>query len=176
MNGDGCQDIAVIVQGVKDKSGTISMENFAVGTTLQNLNSKAVAEQLKPKQDIALAIVFGGHQGWSWKHNASGRIFLLYDSIFKPAKTAKYGLSSSIFDVIEKNKPAEDDEDLIYGFPPNAVGDCVYTATQIKRKKVEFSELNNKFLICFDGKLFFEKNLPDSKSYPDEGFVEPKND
>lgn len=182
LNDDGCQDVAVIVQGAKNKSGAISMENFAAGTTVQNLRakviykggdtaklpfSKAFAAQIKPKQEIAVAIVFGGQKGWSWRYNAAGREFLLYDSIFKPSKVSGYEASSTLFSVVRKDKPEEDDNDLLYRFPENAVGDCIYTATQIKRKKVEFSELSNKFLICFDGEFFFDKKLPDSKFYPE---------
>lgn len=181
LNADGCRDVAIIVQGSKDKSGVVSTENFATGTTVQNLRSKAIfkggdaakipfskafALQIKPKQEIAVAIVFGGEKGWSWKHNAAGREFLLYDSIFKPSQVLDYEATSTQFSIVNRDKPEEDD-DLLYRFPANAVGDCIYTATQIKRKKVKFSELSNKFLICFDGKFFFNKKLPDSKSYPE---------
>ena len=182
LNADGCRDVAVIVQGFKDKTGLVSTENFATGTTVQNLRSKAIfkggdtakipfskafALQIQPKQEIALAIVFGGKKGWSWKYNAPGREFLLYDSIFNPSQVLDYEAASMQFSIVNRNKPEEDDDDLLYRFPANAVGDCIYTATQIKRKKVKFSELSNKFLICFDGEFFFSKNLPDSKSYPD---------
>lgn len=181
LNADGCRDVAIIVQVSKDKSGITLTENFPIGTTLQNSRSNAIfkggdavnfpfsktfALQMKPKQEIATAIVFGGERGWSWKHNAPGREFLLYDSIFKPSLISNYEASSTQFSIVRRNKPAEDDDDLLYRFPASAVGDCIYTATEIKRKNVKFSELSHKFLICFDGEFFFNKKLPDSKSYP----------
>lgn len=182
FNGDGCGDVAIIVENIKNKSDVVSMENFASGTTVQNLNSKTIykgsdktklpfskefASQLKPKQNIAIVVVFGGQDSWSWKYNAPGREFLLYDSIFTPSKVSGHETGMTLFSAVNKAKPEEDDDDLIYRFPENAVGDCVYTATQTNRKKVEFSELSNKFLICYDGTDFFDKKLPDSKSYPE---------
>lgn len=182
LNADGCRDVAVIVQGSKDKFGLVSTEKFAAGTTVQNLRSKAIfkggdaaklpfskafALQIKPKQEIAVAVVFGGEQGWSRKRNAAGREFLLFDSIFKPSQVLHYEDASTQFSIVNRDKPKEDDDDLRYRFPANAVGDCIYTATQIKRRKVKFSELSNKFLICFDGEIFFNEKLPDSKSYPE---------
>jgi len=182
LNGDGCEDVAIIVQGVKNNSGNISMESSAIGTSVQDLRSKIIfngadkenvpsskdlAVKIKPKEDIAIAIVFGGRNGWNRKQNAAGRKFLLYDSIFKPDKAANYEIGSTLFFIIRKDKPQEDDDDLLYLFPRNAVGDCIYTATQTKRKKVVFSEMTNRYLICFDGNAFFDKKLPDSKSYPE---------
>lgn len=182
LNADGCRDVAILVEAAKDKSAVSSADDLAAGTTVQNLRSKAIfkggdvanfpfseefALRIKPTQEIAIAIVFGGQKGWSWKRNVAGREFLIYDSVFKPFQTVDYETASTLFSIVEKNKPDEDDADLLDQFPPNAVGDCIYTAIQIKRKKVVFSELSNKFLICFDGKAFFSKKLPDSKSYPE---------
>lgn len=182
INGDGCQDVAVLVQAVKEKSAINSTGSLAIGTTIQNLRSKAVfkggdtvnfpfskafASQVKAKQEIAAAIVFGGQKGWSWKRNAAGREFLLYDAVFKPSKVSGLEASSTLFSIVRRDKPGEDADDLLYRFPENAAGDCIYTATLVKRKKAEFSELSNKSLICFDGEFFFDKKLPDSKSYPE---------
>lgn len=182
LNADGCKDVAILVQGTEDKSGAVSMENFVDGTTVQNLRSKAIykggdtaklpfsstfARQIKPQQKTAVAIVFGGQNGWSWKNNVAGREFLLYDSVFEPAKVSGYEATSLLFSVVNKAKPEEDYDDLIDRFPSNAVSDCIYTATEMKRKKNEFSELSNKFLICYDGNVFFNRKLPDSKSYPE---------
>ena len=181
LNADGCQDIAVLAESIKDKSKEISMENLVAGTVLQNLRSKVIfksgvadsafskklARQIQPEQQIAVAVVFGGKKGWNWKRNAVGREFLLYDSIFKPVRVSGYETGSILFGLVKKDKPNEDYDDLLNLFPTNAVGDCLYTATQIKRKKNVFSELSNKFLICFDGEVFFDRPLPNSKSYPE---------
>ncbi len=182
LNADGCKDVAILVQGIEGKSGEVSMENFVDGTTVQNLRSKAIykggdtakfpfssafARQVKPQQKTALAILFGNRNGWSWKNNAMGREFLLYDSVFELAEVSEYEATSLLFSVVNKAKPEEDYEDLIDRFPSNTVGDCIYTATEVKQKKNEFSELSNKFLICYDGNVFFHKKLPDSKSYPE---------
>ena len=179
FNADGCADIVLIVQGIKDKFDTISAENLNLETmTVQNLRSKAIyqngetfskamAARIKPKQETALVVVFGNRRDWDWKYIAADKAFLLYDSVSKPAENSGYEASATLFSVIRKNKPEEDDDDLLYRFPTNAAGDCIYTAIQIKRRKFDFSELSDKFLICYDGKKFFNKKLPDSKSYPE---------
>lgn len=182
LNGDGCEDIAIIVEGIKNASGKILMETSDVGTTVQNLRSKSIfnggdkekfpfskdfATQIKPQSSIAAMVVFGGQNGWSWKQNAQGREFLLYDSIFKPAESADYEISSMLLFIVRKDKPEEDDDDLLHLFPSNAVGDCIYTATQTKRRKNKYSEMTNRFLICYDGSVFFNKKLPNSRSYPE---------
>ncbi|MBA4122404.1 MAG: hypothetical protein H0X72_08080 [Acidobacteria bacterium] len=90
FNGDECPDVAVIVQGVKDKTGEKTLEQTGVDVTVKNLRTGAVFEggdikklpfapkfeaQIKPRQKIALVVVLGGENGWSWKHGGRGRTF-----------------------------------------------------------------------------------------------------
>ena len=96
FNGDGCRDVAIIVQGLESKTGEKDLENFPVDLTVKNLRTGAVFQggderslplapkfeaQIKPQQKIALLVVLGGEKGWSWKYGGIGRTFLLYDSI-----------------------------------------------------------------------------------------------
>jgi hypothetical protein len=168
FNADGCGDIVLIVQDVYAKSKAVSAEslNLKETTIIQNLGSKA--RRVKSKQETGLLVVFGNRRDWDWKSDAGSRAFLLSDSISKPVENSAFEASATLFNVIRKNKPEEDDDDLLYRFPANAAGDCIYTAIQIKRRKSDFSELSSKFLICYDGEMFFNKKLPDSKSYPFE--------
>lgn len=181
FNGDGCRDVAIIVGGTEDKTGEISLENQEVSVTLQNLRTNAVfaggdvkklpfskdfAAQIKPQQTIAIFIVLGGESGWSWKFGGAGRTFLLYDSIIRAdAKNAEE--NSTVFEVLEKNKPDEDEDDLIALFPQSAKGDCVHTETQTKAKTEEFTEGKNRLLICFENEKFAAKKLSDTKYFPE---------
>ncbi len=72
---------------------------------------------------------------------------------------------STVFGVIEKNKPEEDDDDLLHLFPPNAKSDCIHTELEIQRKAVHYVDATKRKVICFDGKNFLAKNLPDTKLY-----------
>jgi len=74
---------------------------------------------------------------------------------------------STVFGVIERNKPEEDDEDLLHLFPPNAKGDCIHTELEIQRKGAEYVDAIKRNLICFDEKNFFAKPLPNTKLYPE---------
>ena len=182
FNGDGCTDVAVIVQGLENKTGEKDLENFSVDLTVKNLRTGATFQggdvknlpfppkfeaQIKPQQKIALLVVLGGEKGWSWKYGGIGRTFLLYDSIYQTPKTKNMTDVSTVFGVIEKNKPNEDYDDLLYLFPPNAKGDCIHTELEIKRKGVEYVDATKRNLICYDGKNFFAKPLPDAKLYPE---------
>ena len=182
FNGDGCVDVAVIVQGVADKTGEKTLEQAGVEVTLENLRTGAVFQggdvkklpfspkfklQIEPQQKIAIAVVLGGEKGWSWKNGGEGRTFLLYDSIYQTPKTKDMTDVSTVFGVIEKNKPNEDYDDLLYLFPPNAKGDCLHTELEIQRKNVKYVDATKRNLICYDGKNFFAKSLPDAKLYPE---------
>jgi len=182
FNGDDCPDIAVIVQGLEGKTGEKKLENFSVDLTVKNLRTGAVFQggdvkslpfppkfeaQIKPQQKIALLVVLGGEKGWSWKYGGIGRTFLLFDSIYQTQKTKAIADVSTVFGVIEKNKPEEDDDDLLHLFPPNAKGDCIHTELEIQRKGVEYVDATKRNLICFDGKNFFTKPLPNTKLYPE---------
>jgi hypothetical protein len=182
FNNDGCQDIVLIVEGKEGNTGKKDLENNSVEITVKNLRTNAVFEggdvkklpfapqfeaQIKPQQKIALLVVLGGEKGWSWKHGGRGRTFILYDSIYQTTKTKDITDVSTVFGVIEKNKPNEDYDDLLYLFPPNARGDCIHTELEIQRKGVEYVDATKRNLICFNGKNFFAKNLPDTKLYPE---------
>jgi len=142
FNGDGCRDVAVIVQGLESKTGAKDLESFSVGLTVKNLRTGAIFQggdvksfpfapkfeaQIKPQQKIALLVVLGGEKGWSWKYGGIGRTFLLYDSIYQMPKSKDITGVSTVFGVVEKNKSNEDYDDLLYLFPPNAKGDCIHT-------------------------------------------------
>ncbi len=182
FNGDGCLDVAVIVQGVEDKTGKKTLEQTGVDVTVKNLRTGAVFQggdikklpftpkfeaQIKPQQEIALAVVLGGEKGWSWKNGGRGRTFLLYDSIYQMPKSKNMTDVSTVFGVIEKSKPDEDYDDLLYLFPPNAEGDCIHTELEIKRKGADYVDARKRNLICYNGKDFFAKSLPDTKLYPE---------
>ncbi len=182
FNGDGCRDAAVIVQGLEGKTGEKDLENFSVDLTVENLRTGAVFQggdvkklpftpkleaRIKPQQKIALLIVLGGEKGWSWKYGGAGRTFLLYDSIYQMQKNKDTTDISTVFGVIEKNKPEEDDDDLLHLFPPNAKGDCIHTELEVQRKGAGYIEASRRNLICFDGRNFFAKSLPNVKLYPE---------
>ncbi len=182
FNGDGCRDVAVLVQGLENKNGERDLENFTVDLTVENLRTGAIFQggdvkkfpfapkfeaQIKPQQKIALAVVLGGEKGWSWKYGGTGRTFLLLDSVYQAQKTKDITDISTVFGVIEKNKPDKDDDDLLSLFPPNAKGDCIHTELEIQRIGVEYIDASKRNLICFDGKNFFTKPLPNTKLYPE---------
>ncbi len=182
FNADSCADVAVIVQGVEDKTGKKTLEQAGVDVTVENLRTGAVFQggdvkklpftprfeaQIKPQQEIALVVVLGGENGWSWKHGGRGRTFLLYDSIYQTPKTKDMTDLSTVFGVIEKSKPNQDYDDLLYLFPPNAKGDCIHTELEIQKKGVEYVDASKRNLICFDGRNFFAKSLPNTKLYPE---------
>ncbi len=182
FNGDSCQDVAIIVQGLESKTGERNLENFTIDLTVENLRTGAIFQggdvkkfpftpkfeaQIKPQQKIALVIVLGIEKGWSWKYGGIGRAFLLFDAIYQTQKTNDIADVSTVFGVIEKNKPEEDDDDLLHLFPPTAKGDCIHTELEIQRKGVEYVDASKRYLFCFDGKNFFTKPLPNTKLYPE---------
>ncbi len=182
FNNDGCRDIALIVEGKEGKTGEKDLENNSVEITVQNLRTNTVFEggdvkklpfppkfeaQIKPQQKIALFVVIGGENSWSWKHGGRRRTFLLYDSIYQTPKTKDMTDLSTVFGVIEKSKPNQDYDDLLYLFPPNAKGDCIHTELEIQKKGVEYVDASKRNLICFDGRNFFAKSLPNAKLYPE---------
>lgn len=182
FNGDGCRDVAVIVQGAADKTGEKTFEQVGVEVTLENLRTGAIFQggdvkklpfspkfeaQIKPQQKTAIAVVLGGEKGWSWKNGGIGRTFLLYDALYQTPKTKDMTDVSTVFGVVEKSKPKEDYDDLLYLFPPNAKGDCIHTELEIQRKGIEYVDASKRNLICYDGNKFFAKTLPDTKLYPE---------
>lgn len=182
FNGDGCWDIAMIVQGTEDKNGKVSMENFSVVTTVQNLRTGAVfqsgdveklplspsfASRIKPQQPIAVAVVLGGKDGWSWKYGGAGRTFLLYDSIYQGGKTKNVKEVTTVFGIVDKKQLDENEEDLLAQFPKEAAGACLITELDTSFSNLEYSIVSKRNFICFDGKKFFAKALPDTRSYPE---------
>lgn len=182
FNGDDCRDVAVIIQDLESKTGEKYLKNFPVNLTVKNLRTGAVFQggdekslpfepkseaQIKPQQKIALLVVLGGEKGWSWKYGGIDRTFLLYDSIYQMPKSKDMTDVSTVFGVVEKNKPNEDYDDLLYLFPPNAKGDCIHTELETQRKEVDYIDASKRNLICFDGKNFFAKSLPNTKLYPE---------
>ena len=182
FNGDGCTDIAMVVQGTDDKSGNLSMENFSVNNTVQNLRTVAIFQsgdikslpfspkfeaQIKPQQPLAIAVVLGGKNGWSWKYGGEGRTYLLYDSIYQGGKVKNAKEIRTVFGLVDKKNLDKNDEDLLPQFPTEAAGDCLITEIDTSFSNLEYSIASKRSLICFDGKKFFTKSLPDTKSYPE---------
>ncbi len=182
FNGDGCRDIAMIVQGTEDENGKLSIENFSVVNNVQNLRTKAIfqsgdieklplspilASRIKPQQPIAVAVVLGGKNGWSWKYGGADRTFLLYDSIYQDGKAKNVKEARTVFGIVDKKQLGENEEDLSAQFPKEAAGDCLITELETSFSNLEYSIVSRRNLICFDGKKFFAKLLPDTKSYPE---------
>ena len=180
FNGDGCRDVVLMVRGVEDKTGDVSLESTSVEVTVQNLRTNAFfaggdesklpfapkfAAQIKPQEPIALLVVLGGESGWSWKHAGRKRCFLLYDSIYQSRKSAKLDEAVTIFGVVEKSKPQNDDDDLLPLLPQEAVGDCIQTELNTSAANSNYVMATKRSLIGFNGTKFVLKKLSDAKLF-----------
>ncbi len=151
FNGDGCQDIALIVgatdayRKIEDINDAASNTNIAV--IKQNLrtgaklmpqirkeNGNVFPTKMKSESSRALVIILGSKSGWNWKHGVEGKVFLLLDSVF----TVK-DCPDCHSELVPRNSQKQGSD----CFPKNSKGNGIFTGGEEAGK-----------LIYFDGKLF----------------------
>ena len=158
FNGDGCQDIAIIVgatdsyrnvkninQAASNTNVDVIEKNLRTGATLMPEEVKKrgaiLPQNLKSESDRAFVIVYGGGKGWNWKYSGEGRIYLLLDSVITEKDCA--GCASSLVSRTS-NKNGSD------CFPKSAKGEGIFTGGEEGGKLIYFNGKSFTWTQCGD--------------------------
>lgn len=159
FNGDGCQDIAIIVgatdsyhSDVKDINQAASntnvdavKTNLRTGATLMPEEVKkrgaVMPKNLKSESDRALVIIHGGEKSWNWKYGGEGRIYLLLDSVITEKDCG--GCAGSLISKTSNKNGAE-------CFPKTAKGEGIFMGGEEGGKLIYFDGKQYKWTQCGD--------------------------
>ena len=156
FNGDGCQDIALIVFASDADNKTINdaASNTNIAVIKQNLRTKAkllpqtrkehgsiFPAAMKSQSDRALIVITGNKSGWNWKHGIEGKVFLLLDSVF----TVK-DCPDCHTEAVSRNSRKQGYD----CFPKNSKGDGIFTGGEGAGKLIYFNGKSFAWTQCGD--------------------------
>lgn len=168
INGDGCQDAAILVKSINDVSASASGVKRISFADLEK-NGKKGKGSFEKGSRLSLAVIFGVENGWFENNDqvqhSESTIFILEDAVTTTVINQKNSKSALIFLTVSPNS-SRDYDDLIPFIPKTAKGACTVTYVSTKSTKQKFASVEHRLMTCFDGSDFTQEKLPNTKLYP----------